>query len=206
MRALPLSLVLGVGLLAPVIASAQAPATPVAPAPKTAAPPPPLPANVPVVAAPPDVAAPPADAQKLSSGLASKVLRPGTGKKRAMPADLIDVQYVGWTADGQMFDNSAKLGKPARLPLSKTILGWRQAVPLMTVGEQRRVWIPAALAYGDKPLRPGAPAGPVVFDITLLSISPPPPPPRPGQPAPPPPSPMPLSPILPGGPLVTVPQ
>jgi hypothetical protein len=30
--------------------------------------------------APPDVAAPPADAQKTASGLASKVLKPGTGK------------------------------------------------------------------------------------------------------------------------------
>ena len=32
------------------------------------------------IAAPPDVAAPPADATKSASGLATKVIKPGTGK------------------------------------------------------------------------------------------------------------------------------
>ena len=40
----------------------------------------------------------------------------------------------------------------------------------MKVGDTARFWIPSALAYGDKPTRPGAPAGPLVFDIELLDI------------------------------------
>jgi peptidylprolyl isomerase len=32
------------------------------------------------------------------------------------------------------------------------------------------VWIPASLAYGDKPQRPGAPSGMLVFEIELVSI------------------------------------
>ena len=40
----------------------------------------------------------------------------------------------------------------------------------MVVGEKTRFWIPGALAYGDKPQRPGAPAGMLVFDIELLNI------------------------------------
>jgi peptidylprolyl isomerase len=40
----------------------------------------------------------------------------------------------------------------------------------MTVGEKARFWIPGSMAYGDKPSRPGAPAGMLVFDIELLSI------------------------------------
>ena len=40
----------------------------------------------------------------------------------------------------------------------------------MVVGEKTRFWIPARLAYGDKPKRPGAPAGRLVFDIELLDI------------------------------------
>lgn len=191
---------------APAAAPAAPPAAaPPAAVPPTARPPAALPAGTPVVAAPPDVAAPPADGQRLSSGLVSKVLRPGTGTKRARPMDLIEVHYVGWTSDGQMFDNSAKLGKSAKMLLSATMLGWRQGIPLMTVGEKRRLWIPPALAYGDKPLRPGAPAGAVVFDVELISISPP-KPPRPGQP--PQPSPnqgMPLAPLL-FGPLIAPPQ
>jgi len=39
----------------------------------------------------------------------------------------------------------------------------------MEVGESRRFWIPARLAYGDKPPG-GAPAGMLVFDVDLLSF------------------------------------
>jgi peptidylprolyl isomerase len=41
----------------------------------------------------------------------------------------------------------------------------------MVRGEKRRLWIPAALAYGDAPTRPGLPAGPLTFDIELIDIS-----------------------------------
>ena len=41
----------------------------------------------------------------------------------------------------------------------------------MKVGDRMRFWIPPALAYGDKPTRPGAPTGTLVFDIELLGIS-----------------------------------
>lgn len=40
----------------------------------------------------------------------------------------------------------------------------------MTVGESRRFWIPAKLAYGDNPPR-GAPAGMLVFDVDLLQFN-----------------------------------
>ena len=42
-------------------------------------------------------------------------------------------------------------------------------IPLMTVGEKRRFWVPANLAYGENPPN-GAPRGQLVFDIELLSI------------------------------------
>jgi peptidylprolyl isomerase len=40
----------------------------------------------------------------------------------------------------------------------------------MVAGDKVRFWIPGALAYGDTPSRAGAPAGPLVFDVELLSI------------------------------------
>jgi peptidylprolyl isomerase len=40
----------------------------------------------------------------------------------------------------------------------------------MQVGESRRFWIPAAMAYGENP-PPGAPGGMLVFDVELLSIN-----------------------------------
>jgi peptidylprolyl isomerase len=43
----------------------------------------------------------------------------------------------------------------------------------MVVGERTRFWIPAKLAYGDKPAG-GGPSGPLVFDVELIDIKEPP--------------------------------
>lgn len=119
--------------------------------------------------APPDVAAAPADAEKTASGLASKVLQAGTGTKRPGAEDVVTVHYTGWTTDGKMFDSSVKRGQPASFPLNRVIKGWTEGLQLMVEGEKRRFWIPAELAYGATPARPGAPAGMLVFDVELVS-------------------------------------
>jgi peptidylprolyl isomerase len=72
-----------------------------------------------------------------------------------------------------MFDSSVTRGEPTQFGLNGVIKGWTEGVQLMVEGEKTRFWIPGALAYGDNP-RPGAPGGPLVFDIELLSIETPP--------------------------------
>jgi FKBP-type peptidyl-prolyl cis-trans isomerase len=121
------------------------------------------------IPAPADVAAPPADAERSPSGLASKVLTPGTGKDHPNPNDKVKVNYTGWTKGGQMFDSSVARGEPVTFPLNGVIRGWTEGLALMVVGEKRRLWIPAALAYGERP-RAGAPSGDLVFDVELLDI------------------------------------
>jgi peptidylprolyl isomerase len=116
--------------------------------------------------APPDVAAPPADATRTATGLASRVLRPGTGTEHPGPRDRVTVHYTGWTTDGHMFDSS-RGSAPATFPLDHVIAGWTEGVQLMVTGEQRRFWIPEDLAYHG---RPGAPAGMLVFDVELISF------------------------------------
>jgi FKBP-type peptidyl-prolyl cis-trans isomerase len=120
--------------------------------------------------APADVAAPPADAEKTASGLVSKVVTPGTGKEHPGPTDKVKVHYTGWTKAGKMFDSSVTRGEPISFGLDAVIKGWTEGVQLMVVGEKRRLWIPAALAYGEKP-RGGAPGGDLTFDVELLSIA-----------------------------------
>ena len=142
------------------------PALLLAAAPLVAAPPA-TPASPAPIPPPADVAAPPADAQVTSSGLASKVLTPGTGTEHPVPTDLVKVNYTGWTTDGKMFDSSVARGRPAVLPLNKVIAGWTEGLQLMVVGENRRLWIPAKLAYDGKP---GKPQGTLVFDVELLDI------------------------------------
>ena len=126
---------------------------------------------------PADVAAVPADATKTESGLAYKVLTPGSGDVHPTANAKVEVHYSGWTTDGKLFDSSVKRGKTITFPLKGVIPGWTEGVQLMTVGEKTRFWIPAGLAYGETPARPGAPAGMLVFDIELFGITELPPPP-----------------------------
>src|SRR6266550_8507164 len=121
------------------------------------------------VATPPsDVAAPPANAVKTPSGLASRVLTPGTGKTHPGATDIVTVHYTGWTTDGKMFDSSVLRGKPSSFPLNRVIAGWTEGVQLMVEGEKRRFWIPEALAYKGQ----REPKGMLVFDVELISFMP----------------------------------
>ena len=121
------------------------------------------------IPAPPDVAAPPSDAEKTPSGLASKVLMPGSGDKKPKAWDQVKVNYTGWTTDGKMFDSSIKRGEPTTFGVEQVIAGWTEGLQLMAVGEKRRLWIPEALAYKGQA---GRPAGMLVFDVELLDIIP----------------------------------
>ncbi|HXH38703.1 MAG TPA: FKBP-type peptidyl-prolyl cis-trans isomerase [Thermoanaerobaculia bacterium] len=116
---------------------------------------------------PADVAAPPADATKTPSGLAYKVLVPGTGTVHPRSRDRVLVHYSGWTTDGQMFDSSVMRGEPIEFVLDAVIPGWTEGVQLMTEGEKVRFWIPEKLAYKGKA---GKPAGMLVFDVELIKI------------------------------------
>ena len=119
--------------------------------------------------APPDVAAPPADATKTASGLAFKILQPGTGTARPAANDLVSVEYAGWTTDGKMFDSSESHPGFNTFPLNRVIKGWGEGVQLMLVGEKRRFWIPQTLAYQGTE---GRPKGMLVFDVELKEIVP----------------------------------
>ena len=121
------------------------------------------------IEAPEDVAAPPAGADVTASGLASRVLRAGSGTAHPTEQSRVTVHYVGWTTDGERFDSSIERGEPATFPLSGVIQGWTEGVQLMVEGERRRFWIPADLAYGNSN-RPGVPQGMLVFDVELLQI------------------------------------
>ena len=122
---------------------------------------------VPYPTTPADVAAPPADAKTTPSGLAYKVLRPGTGTQHPTRGSRVAVHYSGWTTDGAMFDSSIVRGQSAVFPLTGVIAGWTEGLQLMVEGEQTRFWIPARLAYGNKP---GMPKGMLVFDVELIKI------------------------------------
>jgi FKBP-type peptidyl-prolyl cis-trans isomerase len=118
------------------------------------------------VPAPSDVKAAPATATKTKSGIASRVLTPGTGKAHPGEYDVVTVRYTGWHPDnGQCFDTSGD--KTVSFPLNHVVKGWTEGVALMVAGEKRRFWIPDELCYKGVPDRP---QGMLVFDIELVSF------------------------------------
>ncbi len=107
-----------------------------------------------------------------ASGLQYQVIEEGKG---ATPTaeDTITAHYKGTLLDGSTFDSSYDRGEPATFPVSGVIKGWTEALQLMKVGSKYRLFIPANLAYGERPAgRKIGPNSTLIFDIHLLAIEP----------------------------------
>jgi FKBP-type peptidyl-prolyl cis-trans isomerase FklB len=105
----------------------------------------------------------------LPSGLQYKVITEGTGNTPTLN-DKVKTNYRGTLIDGTEFDSSYKRGQPAEFPVKGVIKGWTEALQLMKVGSKWELYIPANLAYGERP-RPGIPANStLIFEIELLEI------------------------------------
>ena len=89
----------------------------------------------------PDELSPPPDAIKTPSGLASKVLKAGTGNIYADDNDRVAVHFVGWTPQGAEFQSTFGQEKPAVFELQSVFPGWIEAMQMMVTGEERRFWI-----------------------------------------------------------------
>ncbi len=108
----------------------------------------------------------------LESGIQYKVIKEGKGEVPAAE-DKVTVHYTGYKLDGTVFDSSVERGQPATFPVNQVIPGWTEILQLMPVGSKWKVFIPAELAYGERPPR-GAniePNSTLIFDIELLSIA-----------------------------------
>jgi len=118
---------------------------------------------------PDDVAAVPADAEKSESGLAWRVLKPGTGDKKPGLGSLVSMNYTAWTTDGKVFMTTTRKGFAKSSAVAGTIPGLREGLQLMVRGEKRRLWIPPELAHAHQR---GRPQGMLVYDVELVAISP----------------------------------
>lgn len=100
-------------------------------------------------------------------------VKAGTGAE-AKAGDTVVVDYTGAVAaTGVIFQSSIDSGQPAALSLNQVIEGWKNGIPGMKVGGERRLYIPAAQAYGaNPPAGSGIPANAdLVFDVTLHSVN-----------------------------------
>jgi FKBP-type peptidyl-prolyl cis-trans isomerase len=104
------------------------------------------------------------------SGLQYKVIKQGEGAQPTS-SDTVRVHYQGTLLDGTEFDSSYKRESPVEFPVNQVIQGWQEALPLMKVGSTYELYIPAALAYGDRGAPPYIePGSTLLFKVELLDI------------------------------------
>ncbi len=106
-----------------------------------------------------------------ASGLQYKVTTSGpkTGKS-PKPGDIVKVHYEGKLLDGTVFDSSFQRGQAAIMPAEGLIPGWLEALPMMHVGDEWTLWIPASLAYGDRAAGPIPANSVLVFRLQLIDM------------------------------------
>ncbi|WP_255857247.1 FKBP-type peptidyl-prolyl cis-trans isomerase [Bacterioplanoides sp. SCSIO 12839] len=107
--------------------------------------------------------------QQTRSGLQYKVLEEGTGASPAA-TDMVKVHYHGTLIDGSVFDSSVERGQPISFGLNQVIPGWTEGLQLMKEGGKTRLFIPSALAYGDRAAGSIPPGSLLIFDVELIAI------------------------------------
>ncbi len=88
--------------------------------------------------------------------------------------DTVTTDYTGAVAStGIIFQSSKDSGQTVSFGLNQVIKGWTEGIPGMKVGGTRRLFIPAALAYGaNPPAGSGIPANAdLVFDVTVYKTT-----------------------------------
>lgn len=120
--------------------------------------------------APPDVAQPPADAELTSSGVASRVLIAGQGGASPGQNDCVRVRYASWKRDGSFHSATTDDAAPTTQCLRRSLPGLAEVLERMSVGEERRIWVPGKLGYRSKDPQAPAPSDDLTFDLKLLEV------------------------------------
>lgn len=107
----------------------------------------------------------------LPSGLEYRVLRNGFGSHPA-PADFAEFSFSARLISGKLVD-SASPDLPANLQVSNLMRGLNEGVQRMQVGDRWELVVPAELAFGSKGNGAVPPDQTLVFDITLMAVTPP---------------------------------
>merc|ERR1711939_283647 len=112
----------------------------------------------------------PSKKQTLPSGLVIEDNKVGSGPA-ATSGKRLQMRYIGRLQNGKIFDQNTK-GAPFSFKLGKgeVIKGWDEGLAGMQVGGERRLVIPANLAYGKQAIA-GIPANSTLtFEVKLLAI------------------------------------
>ncbi len=108
---------------------------------------------------------------ELPSGLRYEMLKAGTGATPKV-GQQVTIQYTGSLASGQVFDSSIERGQPAEMVLlpNQMISGMVEGLQKVAVGGKIKLYLPAALAYGDEGNQGIPPASTLIFEVELLGV------------------------------------
>jgi len=108
----------------------------------------------------------------LPDGLQYRVIKSGSGKSPTSGADIVTVTYKGWLINGKVFDRTQE-GQTASFPAGRLIPGWVEALRMMKEGDEWELVIPSDLGYGPDGAGDAIPPNQtLVFDMTLLQVTP----------------------------------
>ena len=107
------------------------------------------------------------EATKSDSGLYYLIDEAGEGVKPTS-ASTVQVAYVGYFLNGEIFDESNEEG--ISFPLRGVIKGWKEGITYFKEGGKGKLFVPSYLGYGSDGTR-GIPGGSVlIFDIHLIAV------------------------------------
>lgn len=116
----------------------------------------------------------PVRSQTTENGLKIEEYIAGTGERNSKVGDTIAVQYIGYFEDGRVFDTSLKGEKKPfafKLGAGQVIQGWDIGLQDMKQGAMRRLYVPAALAYGVRGAGSTIPPNTnLIFDVQMVAI------------------------------------
>ncbi|CAN5367791.1 FKBP-type peptidyl-prolyl cis-trans isomerase [soil metagenome] len=106
-----------------------------------------------------------------ASGLQYKITTSGpkTGPSPKV-GDIVKVHYEGKLLDGTVFDSSFERKQAAIMPADGLVPGWMEALPMMHVGDEWTLWIPAELGYGERAAGPIPANSVLVFRLQLIGM------------------------------------
>ena len=105
-------------------------------------------------------------AVQTESGLAYKIIEPGSDKKAVSDQDTVWVNYKGALIDGTVFDQNDNIN----FTLNRVIKGWGEGMKLVGEGGKIKLVIPGDLGYGEYGTRGIAPNSTLVFDVDLNKV------------------------------------
>lgn len=110
----------------------------------------------------------------LENGLQYEILEKGEEEgKKPTKESTVKVAYEGKFLDGKVFDSSSEEG--TELSLERVIEGWKELIPLMSVGTKVKACIPAELGYGEQGIKYQGqeiipPNALLIFEIKLIEV------------------------------------